>query len=129
MIKAIVTFALLALAAPALAADCAVKFDCPGRTASIGDKRYPIVCARQTGENGDGVLADHVIKASGPWRRGLVAPGTPMIATRPPLCFNCFIHVSGLSHSIGCIGTTTQGFAALKTCLGHKFTIVAGRSK
>jgi hypothetical protein len=103
---------------------CEITFNCGKGAAVINGKLYPIVCGRQTGRGIDGGEIGHLIKASGPWRRGLVAPGTPMITTSPQLCYDCFIHVSdtrGLSN--GCLGTTGAAFNALKSCGGSRFSI------
>lgn len=104
-------------------AECAVSFDCSKGAAVINGKTYGIVCGRQTGRGMGGGEIGHLIKADGPWRRGLVAPGTPMITTSPQLCFDCFIHVSSLSFSNGCLGTTAAAFGVLKACGGSKFSI------
>ena len=121
----IIAIALM-LGAVTARADCSVAFDCRGGKAIINGKVYPIVCGRQTGRGMDGGAIGHLIRASGRWRPGLVAPGTPMITTSPQLCYDCFIHVSGLSFSNGCLGTTSAAFNALKACGGSKFSI-AGR--
>ncbi len=111
------------------AADCDIVFDCPAHTATINDKHYPIVCGHSrhgwTGRGMTGGQIGRLIRASGPWRPGLVAPGTPMITTTPRLCFDCFIHVSGLGFSNGCLGTTSAAFNALKACAGSEFYIAS----
>lgn len=121
--SSLVAACLLALVSAGQA--CDVNFDCAHRTATVDGKKFSIVCGTKTGENGDGTLTS-VIRASGPWRRGLVAPGTPMIATNPRLCYDCFIHVGGGgpgAKSLGCIGISPSGFNTLKSCVGSKFTI------
>jgi hypothetical protein len=118
---AIVAMTLLIIAVRATRA-CELRFNCSSHAMTVNGKSFPIVCDRKTGQNGDGVLTG-LIRASGPWRPGLVRPGTPMIATAPSLCGDCFIHVSGLSVSNGCLGTTASGFSALKACIGSKFSI------
>jgi hypothetical protein len=104
---------------------CEVAFDCGHGSARINNKSYPIVCGRQTGRGIDGGEVGHLIRADGPWRPGLVRPGTPMLTTAPPLCYDCFIHVSNTSRrfSNGCLGTTSAAFQALKHCSGSKFSI------
>ena len=115
------------LATAAAAADCDVVFDCPAHRATIDGKTYPIVCGHSRhGWTGRGIAEGtigHLIRASGPWRPGLVAPGTPMITTSPQLCFDCFIHVSAMGFSNGCLGTTAAAFNALKACAGSAFFI------
>lgn len=105
------------------AADCSVSFDCRAGRATIAGKTYPVVCGRQTGrEISEGAIGS-LIRANGKWRPGLVRPGTPMITTSPQLCYDCFIHVSSLRFSNGCLGTTAAAFNALKSCAGSKFAI------
>ena len=108
-------------------ADCDVSFDCGRGKAKINGKTYPIVCGRLTGRGMEGGSIGHLIRASGPWRPGLVAPGTPMITTAPQLCHDCFVHVSDVSRSFsnGCLGTTYAAFSALKACGGSRFSITA----
>ena len=115
------------LGASAARADCDVSFDCAHGKATINSKAYPIVCGRLTGRGMEGGTIGHLIRASGRWRPGLVAPGTPMITTAPRLCFDCFVHVSDVSRSFsnGCLGTTYAAFSALKACGGSKFSITA----
>jgi hypothetical protein len=105
-------------------ADCDVAFDCAHGKLTINTKTYRLVCARHTARGIEGGEIGHLIKADGPWRPGLVAPGTPMITTHPQLCYDCFIHVTDdFSFSNGCLGTTQAAFNLLKTCGGSKFTI------
>jgi hypothetical protein len=105
---------------------CDVSFDCASRQAKINGKTYPIICGHQTGRGISDAAIGSLIHATGPWRPGLVAPGTPMIATHPSLCYDCFIHVSDIGRhafSNGCIGTTAAAFNALKSCNGSKFSV------
>ena len=104
---------------------CEVVFDCAHGSMKLDGKSYPIICGRQTGRGIDGGEIGHLIRASGPWRRGLVAPGTPMITTSPQLCYDCFIHVADTSRrfSNGCLGTSSAAFRALKACGGSRFSI------
>ena len=104
---------------------CEIAFHCGHGRATINGKAYPIVCGRQTARGITGGAIGHLIHASGPWRPGLVAPGTPMITTSPSLCFDCFIHVSGLRFSNGCLGTTGAAFNVLKACGGSRFSITS----
>jgi hypothetical protein len=114
---------LLAMMTISSAAACDISFDCSHGKAMINGKSYPIVCGRATGRGMDSGEIGHVIRANGRWRPGLVAPGTPMITTSPQLCDDCFIHVSGLSFSNGCLGTTSAAFNVLKSCERSKFLI------
>ena len=117
---------LLLLACGAQAAECNILFNCHRGEAVIDGALYPIVCGAQTGtEIKNGGTIGSLIHASGPARRGLVAPGTPMITTQPSLCYDCFIHVGYGARSLGCIGITAAGFAAMKQCYGSGFAIIA----
>ena len=117
------------LAGPALA--CDVDFDCPHGSMILNGKSHPLVCGRLTGRGmtssniGSGTIGT-LIKANGPWRPGLVAPGTPMITTDPLVCDNCYIHaVSDFSFSNGCLGVSRDAFNTLKSCSGSPFTVTA----
>ena len=110
---------LLATAATA----CDVAFDCGRGKATINGISYQIVCGRQTARGISGGEIGHLIRANGRPGPGKVAVGTPMITTNPSLCYDCFIHVSGLRYSNGCLGTTGAAFNALKACGGSKFSI------
>jgi hypothetical protein len=126
MIKIIIAaIVVCSLLAPVARADCVVAFNCGHGRATINGKAYPIVCGRLTGRGIDGGIVGHLIRANGRWRPGLVAPGTPMITTSPQLCYDCFIHVSGLRFSNGCLGTTGAAFNALKACGGSRFSITS----
>lgn len=111
---------------------CDIKFDCPYGTATIKGKEYPIVCGQLTGKrlkDGAGKIDVKITPASGAWRPGLVRPGTLMIATVPPICNNCFLHVNRTGpgvKSFGCIGMSQQAFDELQTCGGSDFAINAG---
>lgn len=107
------------------ASACEVVLDRSHGAVIIDGKRYQAVYGRHTGRGIDGGSIGHLIHASGPWRPGLVAPGTPMITTSPSLCYDCFIHVGDTSRrfSNGCLGTTSAAFRALKACGGSRFVI------
>jgi hypothetical protein len=123
MIKVIGLLALMMT--PAFGSECQILFNCHRRTAVVDGVIYPIVCGEQTGrEITNGGEIGTLIHASGPWRRGLVRPGTPMITTKPSLCYDCFIHVGSGTHSLGCIGISADGFAAMKACYGSGFAII-----
>jgi hypothetical protein len=107
---------------------CEVAFRCDSGEATINNKSYPIACGRLTGRGMNGGEIGRLIRADGPWRRGLVAPGTPMITTSPQLCYDCFIHVGYSRFSNGCIGVPSAAFAVLKGCAGSKFTIDGRRN-
>jgi hypothetical protein len=105
-------------------AGCEIHFDCSKHTATINHRSYPIVCGGQTARGFTNGSLGALIRASGPWRPGLVRPGTPMLDTHPRLCNNCFIHaVSGFGHSFGCLGISSGGFSALKACGSSQFAI------
>jgi hypothetical protein len=118
---------LLVLAASsAYANECNILFNCHRGEATIDGASFPIICGEQTGrEITNGGTIGTLIHASGPARRGLVAPGTPMITTTPSLCYDCFIHTGYGSRSLGCIGITSSGFAAMKNCYGSGFAVIA----
>jgi hypothetical protein len=118
---------LLLVLIPSIAsAECAIKFDCSSRQATINGKTFAIVCGSQTGRGVSGGSIGHVIRADGKWRPGLVRPGTPMITTSPRLCYDCFIHVSHVGRgagSNGCLGTSQAGFDAIRACGGSRFVL------
>ena len=115
----------LCLASSAYASECNILFNCHHGEAVIDGVIFPIVCGSQTGiDIKNGGTIGSLIHASGPARRGLVAPGTPMITTQPSLCYDCFIHVGYGARSLGCIGITAAGFAAMKQCYGSGFAII-----
>ena len=122
MIRIALAAALVLTIAPALG--CEISLNCATGKAIINGKTYPIVCGHQTGRGVESGSIGELIHANGRWRPGLVRPGTPMVTTHPPLCYDCFIHVSAISGgSNGCVGTTPAGFNAFKACSGSAFTI------
>lgn len=111
--------------------ECHIVFDCRHDRLTINGKAYPLTCGAQTArENGErqkgGVIGGSVFKAEGPWRPGLVAPGTPMIDTIPRICFDCFIH-AGFGR-MGCLGVSQAAFNKIaRSCLSSQFSIEAMR--
>jgi hypothetical protein len=119
-----IAIALVIALAPVAATGCEISLDCAHGRAIINGKSFPIVCGRQTGRGIESGSIGSLIHANGRWRPGLVRPGTPMITTRPQLCYDCFIHISAISGgSNGCVGTTVAGFNAFKACSGSPFSI------
>ena len=107
----------------AIAGECLIIFDCVHDRLSIDGKVYPLTCGPQTGQGlKGGVIGPAVFKAEGPWRPGLVAPGTPMIDTIERVCYDCFIH-AGYGRN-GCLGTSSAAFNKIaRDCLSSQFRI------
>lgn len=105
---------------------CDITIDCPNYRVMVnGEKAGEIICGRQTGQSfRKGVLDTKITPAGGK----ILPAGFPMLATKPMLCNNCFIHVYPWtgpgSKSLGCVGVQQKGWDKILKCGGSEFTMI-----
>lgn len=105
---------------------CDITIDCPNYRVMVnGKKAGEIICGRQTGQSfRKGKLDTKIIPAGGK----ILPAGFPMLATKPMLCNNCFIHVYPWtgpgSKSLGCVGVQEKGWNEILKCGGSDFTMI-----
>lgn len=105
---------------------CDITIDCPNYRVMVdGQNVGEIICGRQTGQKfRKGKIDTKITPAAGK----ILPAGFPMLATTPPLCNNCFIHVYPWtgpgSKSLGCVGVQEKGWNKILNCGGSSFNMI-----